>query len=73
VAKRHLGEVEEVIGKRFKASQSRRDDVIQKWDDKTRLSVAASSRRKGAEHSPQSILSQIQYVSDYCREFVLFP
>ncbi|KAF6038276.1 AATF [Bugula neritina] len=62
VAKRPLGEVEEVIGKRFKASQSRRDDVIQKWDDKTRLSVAASSRRKGAENSPQSILSQIQYI-----------
>lgn len=61
--KRSHDEIEKDINENFGESQSKRNDIIQKWDDKTRLSVAATSKKKGIDHSQQSTLIQIEHVS----------
>lgn len=61
--KRSHKEIEEEIVENYKQSQMKRNDIIQKWDDKTRLSIAATSKKKGVDHSQQSTLSQIEHVS----------
>lgn len=53
------------MAKRYKTSQVKRNDIMQKWDDKTRLSVAAS-KRKGVDHTQQSTLKQIEHVRALC-------
>ena len=61
--KRSHEEIEEEIVENYEQSQMKRNDIIQKWDDKTRLSIAATSKKKGVDHSQQSTLSQIEHVS----------
>ena len=65
--KRSHKEIEEEIVENYKQSQMKRNDIIQKWDDKTRLSIAATSKKKGVDHSQQSTLSQIEHVSHVCK------
>lgn len=52
--------MEDEIGKRFKRSQPLRNDIIQKWDDKTRLNITSSHRK--SHDGPQATLTQIDQV-----------
>ena len=58
-----MDEVEKSTDERYQCSQSKRLAVIDKWDDKTRLSVAATAKRRRVDHSQQSTVKQVEHVS----------